>query len=201
MKGSKKIHSGLLPKPYSGDIENARIYFLMINPGFGAWDYYDEENHDYRNEGINSLFQRKLNQQYPFSQLNPKYSWTGGGRYWNKKLAPVIKEVKDQNKFSYQEALSLISQRFSVFEFFPYHSQTFGIPNKVLNILPSAQIIKKCIVEMAVKHPDRLFIVARKVGLWGLPMKKKNIITFTAGESRGANLGPRLDTIMKYLKV
>lgn len=206
-KGSKKVHSGLLPRPYAGDIENARIYFLMINPGFGPWDYFDEENKDYRLAGINTLFQENLDPMYPFLYLNPKYCWTGGGRYWNKKLAPVVKEVKDQkNKkhpknCSYQEALSFVSQRFAVFELFPYHSQIPPITNSDIKILPSCKIIKESIAKMAVEHPDRLFIVARKVGMWGLSMNKKNIITFTGGESRGANLSPKLDTIMKYLQV
>jgi hypothetical protein len=201
IKGCKLIHSGLLPRPYSGDIENAKVFVLMINPGFGAWNYYEQENPDYKDVWINNLRQRNPNRKYPFSSLNPKYSWTGGSRYWNKKFYEVIKAVQDEKQCGFQEAASFVSQNFSVFELFPYQSQTFGISNKVLNSLPSVQLIKKCVLETARQNPDLLFIVTRKVGMWGLPENKKNIINFTRGESRGASLKPYIPQIMRYLKI
>lgn len=198
-KNSQKVHVGLLPRPYSGDIENARIYFLMINPGFGPWDYFAEENPEYRKDAIQTLKQQRLDLQYPFSQLNPKFSWTGGGRYWNKKLAPLIKHIQIENEVSYQEAASWVSKQFAVLELFPYHSQTFGISNKLLNKLPSSQVIKRCVQELAIKHPDRLIIVARKVKMWGIN-ENDNVLLFNNIEARGAHLRKKMETIQEYLK-
>jgi len=137
-KKSSEVHSGLLPRPYGGDIENATIYFLMGNPGVGSWDYFDEENEDYRKESIQNLHQEDLKKtDYPFLPLNPLYSWTGAGRYWNRKLSPLIEDVIGKRGGNYRNAASFISKKFCVFELFPYHSKSFGIKNKDLKILPS----------------------------------------------------------------
>jgi hypothetical protein len=40
----KELHLSLLPAPYHGNIANARIIILLMNPGFVASDYYAEEN-------------------------------------------------------------------------------------------------------------------------------------------------------------
>jgi hypothetical protein len=40
--GDTRLHLGLLPHPYCGDLVNASIYVLMLNPGLGFQDYYGE---------------------------------------------------------------------------------------------------------------------------------------------------------------
>lgn len=33
----RRLHVGLLPHPYCGDLRRASIYLLMLNPGLGPW--------------------------------------------------------------------------------------------------------------------------------------------------------------------
>jgi hypothetical protein len=40
--GDTKVHLSLVPKPFCGDVANATIYLLLLNPGLGPWDYYGE---------------------------------------------------------------------------------------------------------------------------------------------------------------
>ena len=40
--GDRKLHLGLLPQPFFGDVQNASIYVLLLNPGIGPSDYYGE---------------------------------------------------------------------------------------------------------------------------------------------------------------
>jgi hypothetical protein len=38
----RRLHLGLLPQPFFGDLRRASIYVLLLNPGLGPDDYYDE---------------------------------------------------------------------------------------------------------------------------------------------------------------
>ena len=37
----KRLHLGLIPVPFMGDMLNASIYVLMLNPGLGPGDYFE----------------------------------------------------------------------------------------------------------------------------------------------------------------
>ena len=37
----KWLHLGLIPDPFMGDMLNASIYVLMLNPGLGPGDYFE----------------------------------------------------------------------------------------------------------------------------------------------------------------
>jgi len=68
------FHLSLLPQPYFGDLENAEIVILTINPGLSACDYYAEENSpEFKNELIASIRQEKREHIF----LDPKWAWTG----------------------------------------------------------------------------------------------------------------------------
>ena len=41
-KQASKFHLGLLPMPYSGNLQKAYIYLLNLNPGFSPGDFYEE---------------------------------------------------------------------------------------------------------------------------------------------------------------
>jgi hypothetical protein len=52
-----KMHFGLTPEPYVGDIRNAKVFILLLNPGFSVLDYYGEENEELRISLKNNLYQ------------------------------------------------------------------------------------------------------------------------------------------------
>ena len=105
----KKLHSGLIPIPYGGDILKAKIYILTLNPGFGPHDYY-AESHDtaFRNARIQQLRQQRLDKAFPFMGLNPSFSWHS--KYWATRLGDIVHMLRKQKKVSYKKALSLLSQ-------------------------------------------------------------------------------------------
>ena len=38
-----RLHLGLVPLPYGGDLRSAKVFVLMLNPGLGPSDYYAEQ--------------------------------------------------------------------------------------------------------------------------------------------------------------
>src|SRR5713226_9347196 len=74
----------VLPAPMVGDPRRARVWLLMLNPGFAEGELEDEEGDNYYRA------QRRLaligQARYPFWPLDPDLSWTVGGRYWANRL-------------------------------------------------------------------------------------------------------------------
>jgi hypothetical protein len=184
------LHSGLIPSPYCGDILNAKIYILMLNPGFSSIDYYVEQYcQSFREAEINCLRQEKLG-EYPFYSLNPKFIWTGGGQYWESKLKDIINNYIKIHNVKYSSALKEISKRIALLELIPYHSFRFGLSNKITELLISQKMMKEFVntyVMNRVENNDSCIIVTRKSKVWNLE-KHKNIIEYTGGEARGAHL-------------
>ena len=177
IKDKKRIfHTGLLPVPFSGDIKNAVIYILLLNPGLSAIDYYVESNEkSFRNQIINKLKKDKLDRDYPFISLNPKYLWTGGGRYWTNKFMPIIKELMKHNK-SYLEILQLLSKNIAALELIPYHSKNLSMTKKLQrqkSVVLMKSFVKEYVLRKA-KNDKAIIIVTRQIKSWGLK-KEKNV--------------------------
>lgn len=187
---SNNLHSGLLPSPYCGDILNAKIYILMLNPGFSSIDYYAEQNcQSFRHAAINCVRQEKFD-EYPFYSLNPKYLWTGGGQYWENKLKDIIKLYAKEKQVDYSTALRNISQNIALLELIPYHSLRYGLTNKIFNLIYSQKMMKEFVhtyVMNRVRRNKSSIIVTRKTKIWNLE-NNNNIIAYTGGEARGAHL-------------
>lgn len=88
--GDTRLHLGLLPFPFCGDVRSATIYLLLLNPGLGPHDYYGEhEVPEYRKALVENLQQTFRRDRAPFLFLDPQYSWHGGFGWWHGKLAGV----------------------------------------------------------------------------------------------------------------
>ncbi len=82
--GDRRLHLGLLPLPFCGDLRRASIYVLMLNPGLGPNDYYGEyEVPEYRNALLSTLSQACSVERTPFLFLDPRFSWHGGFGWWH----------------------------------------------------------------------------------------------------------------------
>jgi hypothetical protein len=82
---TKELCLDLLPMPFVGDVENAVVSLLMLNPGLVPSDYFGEfEVKDYRNALLENLKQTAGSQ---LLFLDPRFSWHGGFVYWHTKLA------------------------------------------------------------------------------------------------------------------
>lgn len=185
-----RFHFGLLPSPYCGDILNARIYILMLNPGFSSIDYYAEQYcKKFREAEINCLYQNQ-NIEYPFYCLNPEFIWTGGGAYWENKLRDIIKENSKIKRINYVGSTKEIAQKVALLELIPYHSISYRLSEKVEEQVESRNVMKEFVkdyVYKKVQNDKACIIITRKVKIWDLP-NHKNIIAYEGGETRGAHL-------------
>jgi hypothetical protein len=177
---NKALHLSLLPQPYLGDLDNADIIILLRNPGLSACDYYAEGTRpDYRKTLQNCI--RQTDRRHAF--LDPKWSWTTGFGWWEKKLRKVAQRIaSDKFDGHYGRALFDMSQRVASIEMMPYHSFGYGgIKN-----LASATAAREFVSSL---DDSRTVIVSRGVSDWALP-EKPNIIKYSTGHARSASLGP-----------
>jgi hypothetical protein len=183
------LQLGLLPVPFAGNLENATIFILMLNPGLSPGDYFAEQVKDFRDAHIRSLRQENEKDDYPFIMLNPEFAWHPGFGYWQRKFHNIVGELRKQHKISYQQALSKFSKSLACLELLPYHSKSFGV-GSLLNKLPSVKIMRNYVQDVLIPKAmdDKLIIIAtRQVKMWQLPAHK-NIVIYEGGETRSAHL-------------
>jgi hypothetical protein len=200
--GQSYFHIGLLPMPFVGNLKTASVYLLGLNPGFGPTDYFGEYNvPDYRSLLLGNLHQV---QDCLFFFLDPRFSWHGGFEYWHTKLQNTIVAFANCTGIKYDTACRFFQSRIAALELVPYHSETFKIPNRVLNSLLSVRLMQEFVLKELLPRAesgDCLIVVTRGVKYWKLP-KVKNVITYTANEARGAHLSPQSSggsAILKFL--
>lgn len=201
-KDSSLLHFDLLPVPFVGNLETASVFLLMLNPGFGPHDYFGEyEVPGFREALLNNLHQVRRNR---FLFLEPQFSWHGGYAYWHTKLKGVIKALADRKSIRYGHARQFCQSKIAALELVPYHSENFGVPDRIIRDLASAQLAQAFVHEELVpraRKGDCLLVATRKVKNWGLS-KEKNIVVYTASEARGAHLSPSSSggqAILKFL--
>lgn len=185
-------HLGLLPKPFVGSLERASIFILMLNPGFMPIDYLAEHHiGEFRSAAIGNLRQEPMDHAFPFFSLNPRFSWHSGFTYWHRRLAEIARELSGCRRISYRAALSELAQTVCGVELVPYHSAYFGLPRPILRRLASVQLVVDFVHNVLVPRAvagDAVIIAARSARYWKLPPRRKNIVVYERGETRGAHL-------------
>lgn len=196
-----KFHLGILPQPFIGNLKNASIFILLLNPGFGPGDYYAE----CKVPGFKKALKDNLkqNNKEGFLFLNPKYSWHGGFIYWHKKLEKVIQKLSNKMKISFSEARQLLAANLACIELFPYHSRS---SLKLPNNLPSSILARGFVSDLIRNRVERkkaIVIATRHVKEWELPSRKiDGVIKYKKGQTRGAHLTPGTpggDAIFEFL--
>lgn len=184
------LHLGLLPMPFAGNLENASIFILMLNPGLSAGDYFAEQRvAEFRNAHVRGLRQENADDEFPFIFLNPDFAWHPGFGYWQKKFHNIIDEIRKQQKVSYQKAMSILSKKLACLELMPYHSKSFGA-GSLLNKLPSVKLMRNYVQDVVIPKAmsDKAIVIAtRQIKMWQLP-EHKNIVMYKGGETRSAHL-------------
>lgn len=124
-----KINLETPPDPYIGDVFNAKIVLLQLNPGSDFPPGFLKPNEILERKVFPKLNKDNIKNllheygKFPFYHLNPEYKLTGGFRYWSKLFSPLINREDDYKK---------ISKNICCIEFFPYHSKKFRPFNKIL---------------------------------------------------------------------
>ncbi len=196
--GDKRLHLGLFPVPFVGDIRNASIYILMLNPGLGPGDYFEYEVPYFREALLANLRQVKKTGVMPFMFLDPQFAWHGGFGFWHQKLKGVIEDLAESRRISFACARETLGSKLAVVQLVPYHSTVFGFTPNELKQLTSVRLAQEFVCQTVAKRArarDAIVIVARQVKNWDLFLPKKlgeehGVIRYTPSESRGASLGP-----------
>lgn len=187
-KASSDFHLGLIPQPYIGNLANAKVFLLMLNPGFSLGDYYAQEHSAaFKQARIANLEQKNEADNYPFSYLNPEFAWTAGGQWWQSKLRSVANELVKKNQLSFREALRHISQNLACIELCPYFSKEYSKPKQPLAFIEAARNYVQTVVAEKCRTDEAIAVVTRQADTWGLS-ETENIIRLKAGQARGAHL-------------
>lgn len=186
------LHLGLLPQPFFGDPNRARVVILTLNPGVGPHDYFGEyETPGLRRALLSSL--RNPTNSRGFLFLDPRFSWHGGFAYWHGRLKGVIEVLAHRWKLSIPDAHRKVASSIATLELLPYHSSRFGLPKGVLRDLPSVQLARSFAREVLLpraKNGECLIIMARSAVRWGLK-PGRNILVYSGSEARAAFLTPQ----------
>lgn len=193
----RAFHLSLLPVPYAGDIKNADIFILLLNPGFSFVDYYAEyESPDFRKRVLKNLKQQNQSQKFPFLYLDPQFCWHSGFSWWEGKFRDVGRTLARQRyNGSYLSALEELSKRVAAIELVPYHSISFAAHKLVKQHLPSSvaarSFVKTHLIPRATAG-EITIVVTRRVADWGFSAanKHRGVICYRGGLTRGASLGP-----------
>jgi hypothetical protein len=185
-----RLHLGLIPIPYFGDLNEATAFILMLNPGFGSGDYYGEYKVPALRAAMVSNLRQEPGRQYPLLSLNPEFSWHSGAHYWRPRLHWLALAIAQQKGTTYLDALSTVARRVCILQLVPYHSTAFALPGRILSQLESPDLAKTFVHDHILTKSDVLILVTRQSRYWSLP-ERANIVTYEGSETRAALLSQR----------
>ena len=190
--GDVRLHLGLLPMPFFGDLRTATIFALLLNPGLSPTDYYGEyEVPTYRHALLGNIAQ-SLDAEYPFMFLDPRFSWHSGFNYWHGKLAAVIRRLSQLHNVSFAEARRRLAQRFAVLQLIPYHSPNFRDADNWRRALTSTKLARQFVQDSVlprVRSGAAIVIVTRQAEAWSLA-PGPGVVIYTGQQARAAHLTP-----------
>ncbi|MXZ03911.1 MAG: hypothetical protein F4Y88_09700 [Chloroflexi bacterium] len=197
----KSIHFSLLPQPFNGDLLNAEVYVLTLNPGFACSDYdANYRNPRYRQALLDNIRQDQPKDVLPFYFLDPKFDCHGGYGYWFCKLRETITRISECTGMTFGDARNKLGRKLAVIEIFPYHSKRASGLGSLPRQLPSSKLAKqfvKCHVLKKVERCEAIVIGlrqsdrARPDQLWSQVLgdrgECKGIHRYTSGQARRAS--------------
>ncbi len=170
-----ELHLSLLPKPYVGDLTNAKVLIFLQNPGLQPADYFAEDHQDFRSLAESNLSQ-SFPGHYPFFVLDPGFAWTSGYIWWESKLRPVINDLQKSGVCdTYQNALRYVAERVAAVELFPYHSADSGSLNAIPKWHEMPSVLQaQAIFDNACKDSSKLKLIVRSHKHWDCSRKMEN---------------------------
>jgi hypothetical protein len=101
-----------IPEPFIGNPESAVVVLLNLNPGDSDEDWKARRDDELKKAMRDNLHHEW--QEYPFYYLNPKFSWTAGGKWWRRRFRQLSEAGLDDKT---------LAKGLLVIEWFPYHSK------------------------------------------------------------------------------
>lgn len=153
-----RIHTEIFPAPFMGDLKNAKIVILTLNPGYDKEEEVSEFYTNFKDWWLDEIQHKKPNKYHLFC-LDEEYKKCSD--YWARKLKPLIDISSTE----------IVSNKMCKIQFFPYHSNKYRKPTKSLlkkhfnkNYLPS-QEYNFFLVKEAIKRKATI-IIPRSRKLW-----------------------------------
>ncbi len=172
----KHIHNYLPVAPFAGDIVNANIVILLLNPGVSPDNYFQiEKILPSRKEQYNNILRTR--------PLFMSREWTGGFRYGLKIIKPLIQELVGTEFFSADEAFELIRRNVAILELSPYPSISFN--DHVLELYSS--MLARRTLELML-NAGKIVICLRGYDKWTLDLGDENKLQIFRAESRTPTL-------------
>lgn len=149
------IKEKIRPCPYKGDIHNAPIIILGLNPGYSkqeSQEFYT--NKDFDLWTMNNLVHHYTPEYKPFFALEQEFITFS--KYWYEKLKSLI-DIFGQD---------LVADSCCLVEYFPYHSEKFKSINK--SIYPDYLPSQKYTFELVKQAMERnaIILITRSKNLW-----------------------------------
>lgn len=195
--GDKQLQLQVLPIPVNGNLRQADVVILMLNPNFDEmsdrqWKMAHPAAYEYMEACQRAnIQQRHPYDAHPFYDISPLLGSHPGAGYWRggSKLAGIARERASNRRVSLEEAYIELSRRIAVLQLVPYRSKKFGHHSLVKEAPSSAQAI--ALARYLAEETDKLLIVQRKVNDWGFefPSDRENVIVYDPRrEARKASL-------------
>ena len=168
LQANNSLDLGLLPQPFMGDLENAEIYILMLNPGIGKNDRRDEKDTEYRS-AVQSTFRQEWGSdesRFPF--LDPKFKSHGGYQYWNRKFKGVIQCLAANRGCDDTKARDELASKLALIQLFPYRSVRFNagrLLDKLLSVSFAKEFVEVRVIDR-VRNGNAVAIVVRGLKHW-----------------------------------
>ena len=143
-KGSKKyLHEDLTPCPFEGNLLNARIYLLLLNPGVSESSTQLTHNLRVKGWGIANL------------SLESKSTW------YRKRFSTLLNDPEDENEWMQ------ISNKIAMIQAIPWASK-----NDPCIEVPSSSLMMDTVSELAKIRNDSIFIIMRRKKFWVRALQK-----------------------------
>jgi len=199
---SERFLFNLVPSPFGGKILTAKVYILMLNPGFGLLDIFAEEQSP---EFRSALFQT-LGGKRAHLGFDHRFYWTGGFGYNLQKFRGLLERIQKERDLTDLQSLQFFANHVATLELVPYHSTRFALPRRIVDQLESVRLMKAFVLEELIhraKRGDCTLIATRRADDWDLGDESENIVIYRGSESRAAHLSPDSrggQTILKQLR-
>lgn len=133
-----RFHRNLLPQPFVGNPEHARVFILHGNPGFDFSEYF----HEKRNSAhVKAISGNLAGRSRDFYFLGSSSDGTGGERYWSSRLCGLINAIAERGRVSIGDSRSIVRRNLCVLEAQAYHSKRS--PGGWAYRLPSSRIARE----------------------------------------------------------
>ena len=164
--GNKRLHFGRIPTPYLGDLRNAKVFILTLNPGHQSIDYW----WDFQRPDFRQAMKRNLKQTKPvkFEFLNPEFAGHPGSVYWEKRFKDIIDGLT-RGSVTPDVARAKIASATAVIQLIPYPSAkgdgVAELSDRLESTLLAKMFVKKHVLKK-VHNREAIAVVLRQRWRW-----------------------------------